>query len=82
MANGEIPQSLALSEAAPDSLSELFSRDPEKLSEIDLTRMVETLREQRVKWAASDAAGGSRGKAAPRSAPTLSSPASIEDLGL
>ncbi len=36
-----------LAEALPDSLDDLFSRDPLKLSEVDLRRIVEELRRMR-----------------------------------
>lgn len=60
----EVPQSAALSEASTDSLSELFSRDPEHLSELDLTKVVEGLRAQRVKWAAAEASAPEKKKTA------------------
>jgi len=40
----------ALSEASPQSLDELFSRDPLKLSDADITVIVVELRRQREKW--------------------------------
>ena len=81
---GLIPASNALAEAAPDSLNELFNRDPEKLSTGDLARLVEALREQRKRWAAAEAAGG-RGRSPARSpAPSTNNgpPPKVEDLGL
>lgn len=86
---GEIPQSPALSEATPDSLAELMSRDPEGFSQQDLARVVAALRAQRArqelanKQAAADGstkrlAGASR-KALP--APSATS-ASAEELDL
>lgn len=48
--NGLIPQSDALAEALPDSLSELFSRDPFGYSDKDLDRIIDVLRVQRAKW--------------------------------
>jgi len=52
-----IPQSSALAEAGIESLSDLFSRDPEGLTKQDFARIIETLRAQRVAWEASEAAG-------------------------
>lgn len=49
------PQVLA--EATTDSLSELFSRDPEKLSPDDLQKMVAALRLQRARWLEAQSAG-------------------------
>jgi hypothetical protein len=48
---GEIPQSTALREASPDSLTELFSRDPEGYQQRDRTRLVEELRLYRARLA-------------------------------
>lgn len=80
-----IPQSNALAEAG-ESLSELMSRDPESYSQQDLERIIQTLREQRVRWAEAEANGTTRGyrasgkAAAP--AKLTSTPAKPEDLGL
>jgi hypothetical protein len=60
---GGIPQSTALAEASPESLSDLFSRDPEGFSKQDISRIVETLRTQRKAWALAEASGK---KSAPR----------------
>lgn len=46
---GQIPQSNALSEADPLSLSELMSRDPEGLSAQDRGRIISALREDRAR---------------------------------
>jgi hypothetical protein len=57
---GIISQSNALAEAEIDSLAQLWERvstDPESANKSDMTRMVEYYREQRVKWAAAEAAG-------------------------
>lgn len=51
MTQGEIPQSQALAEASPESLSELFARDPEGYSKQDLARIVATLRDHRERMA-------------------------------
>jgi hypothetical protein len=77
-----------LTEARTDSLAELFSRDPERLTEIDLGRLIESLREQRSRWAAAEAEAASRPKGvravktpAARAA-SLITKAKPEDLGL
>jgi hypothetical protein len=49
-----IPQSSALAEASPESLSELMSRDPEGYQRQDRQRIIEALRAQREKWAAGE----------------------------
>jgi len=73
----------AIAEASVDSLAELFSRDPEKLSEIDLTRLVENLREQRVRWAAQEALPkAAKTKTVAGKAASLISASKPEDLGL
>lgn len=82
-ASGNIPQSSALVEASPDSLSELMSRDPEGYTRQDLDRIITVLREQRVRWQAAEAAGtGGRSAAAKANAKATSTKASLGDLGL
>lgn len=76
---GEIPQSLALREANPTSLDELFSRDPEHYSTQDLDRIVGALREQRERWAKTEAEPKSRAKPA-KAAPRTAQKLSAEDL--
>lgn len=78
---GTIPQSSALSEASPDSLTELLSRDPEGYTRQDLDRIISLMREQRVRWEATEAAGPRK---APKAASKLTSTvtASLDDLGL
>lgn len=51
---GEIPQSTALAEPSIDSISELFSRNPEELSDEDLARMLRGIRLQRERWKATE----------------------------
>ena len=82
---GEIPQSNALAEAQVDSISELFSRDPEMLKpgSPDLTRIIVALREQRVKWATLEAEGKTRGQKAKTATPkTLLAGTNAEELDL
>lgn len=80
-----IPQSDALAEAQVDSISELCSRDPENLSQVDLARLVEALRAQRVKWAAGEAERLTKPKtpkATSDKAKSLLAKSSAGDLGL
>jgi len=58
-----LPTSSALSEASPDSLSELFSRHPSQLSLEDEDKIVMILREQRARFAAAQASGAKTPKA-------------------
>lgn len=77
----EIPQSTALAEAQVDSLSDLFSRDPESFTKQDKAKLIEALRAQRVKWAAAEATGAKTVRqAAP--AKSLISKQAVGDLGL
>ena len=81
---GEIPQSPALAEASADSLSDLFSRDPETLSQTDFDRLISVLRAQRERWQATEAEAQAKPKRASAKAAGLvsSTTRSIEDLGL
>lgn len=67
-----------LAEANPQSLQELFSRDPLLLSRSDLLTISTELRRQRVAWAKAEA----RGQRAPKAPKTQSGPVDLEDLGL
>lgn len=82
---GSIPQSAALAEASPDSLTELFSRDPLGFGEQDLARLVTELRKQRERWASAEAGGTStrptRAKPVPASREIVSVQSAAE-LGL
>ena len=81
---GLIPQSQLLAEASEDSLSELFSRDPEGFQRQDRDLIVKALRAQRARFELAEA----EGKKAPRqlkagAKPTSSSTSlDLEDLGL
>lgn len=81
----ELPQSNALAEASPDSLSLLLSKDPEEMTRSDRTRVVEALRAQRARWQTAQVAKASAGPKAPkatRSATSiLQSTVKVEDLG-
>jgi hypothetical protein len=83
-ASPTVPQSDALAEASLDSLSELFSRDPEGYSAQDLTKVIETYRAMRVKWKASEAtaAASPKGPKVASAAKSLIASVSAEDAGL
>lgn len=66
---------ITLSEANPQSLDELFSRDPLKLSDADITIIVVELRRQREKWEAT-------GKRSTDPAAKKVVPKSLSDIGL
>ncbi len=51
-----------LTEADPDSLNELFSRDPLELSDADIDRIVAKEREVSAIWAAEEAAAHAAGR--------------------
>jgi len=84
--SGQIPQSQLLAEASEDSLSELFSRDPEGFTRQDRDQIVKALRAQRARFELAEA----EGKKAPRqlkagaaAKPTSSTTSlDLEDLGL
>lgn len=81
---GVIPQSAALAEADPFSLSELMSRDPEGYNRQDRDRIIAALRQDRVRREAAEKAAG-EGKRAPRAtkvAETTLVPVNIGDIGL
>ena len=75
MTGGHIPISAALAEASPESLTELFSRDPESYQQQDIKRIVEALRAQRERWKAAEGGREATAKKAkqPKVAEILSS---------
>lgn len=81
---GFIPQSDALKEVNPESISEFLSKSPRDLTPDDRKKMVSILREQRARWAKAEAAGEhTREKKAPgRAAASLITTKTAEDLGL
>lgn len=79
---GTIPHSEALAEAETDSLSVLMSRDPEEFSKIDIARLVEVLRGQRIKWLAAEGAKASAPRAKPSVAKSSIASVRAEDLDL
>lgn len=53
---GTIPQSEALGEALPTSLSELFNRNVEQISDSDIAGIIAEFRQMRERFAAAEAA--------------------------
>ena len=83
MPEGEIPQSQALAEAEPDSLTELLSRDPFKFTSQDRQRIIAALRERRAAWEKAEAeVAKPKAKKVPEAARSLLAKASPDDLGL
>lgn len=81
--SGEIPQSQALAEASTDSLSELFSRDPEGLSRQDRNAIVAALRAQRARVEAAEASGAKpRAPGAPKLPLSSTSSKTADEMGL
>ena len=75
----------ALAEATVDSLADLFSKDPEKFTEQDMTRLVENLRAQRARWQVQEAETAAKPKGAKsvaNKAKSLITDQSAGDLGL
>ena len=86
MTNGEIGpvESSPLDEAKPESLEDLFNKDPLKLTEQDLVRTVEYFRAARQTFLKQDAAKiprGAKNKAAPVKQ-ALDQKLTIDDLEL
>lgn len=65
-----------LAEVDPASLNELFSRDPLKLSDQDIDKMVEIYRAQRLRWKQEEATGG------PKKAAKIANNAETKKLSL
>jgi hypothetical protein len=66
-----------LSEASPDSLSELFARNPLQLSDQDIGKIVSELRRQREKWQVDE--GKPKAKKASKA---VKLDVSLDDLGI
>lgn len=64
-----------LAEASPESLAELFAKDPLSLTDSDIERIVTSLREARAKWESAP-----KGRAPKAEAKPL--PTDLADLGL
>lgn len=75
------PTESVLNEASPESLSDLFDRDPLSLTDDNVARIVAELRLQRARWATSEEAKKSAPRVA-KAAPKIKAEASlsIEDL--
>ena len=83
---GTLPASPALTEASPDSLSELFSRDPLQYTEQDIDQIIGELRKQRERLAAAQGPDGKPVKpikqAKAPAGPTLLDAETAAELGL
>jgi hypothetical protein len=83
---GQLPQSNALAQAGSgaESIAELLSRDPEGYQSQDLDRIIEIMRDQRQRWMAAEAQGGSSPRTKPGPGPKVPqiTKASISDIGL
>jgi hypothetical protein len=77
---GALPRSTALAEASPDSLGELFSRDPFSYTQLDRQRIVVELRAQRARWQAAEDAGRKAPRAQKAASPS-SGPIVVGDAG-
>ncbi len=81
-----IPQSQALAEADSNSLSELFSRDPEGYTRQDLDNVISEYRQRRINWDIAEKAGVKvkpvRVEGGNTKSKSLTSDKSAEDLGL
>jgi hypothetical protein len=77
---GQLPQSSALAEASPDSVSILMDKDPEQYTRQDRDRIVKLLRANRERLAAAEAAGPTRKVAQAKVGTTVVE--KPEDLGL
>jgi len=66
----------------PESLDELFSRDPRQLGEADITKIVEALRKQRKAWKVAEAQGARVTRKAKAPAGPKPEVKSLKDLGL
>lgn len=83
MTNSTSPQASPLAGVHPDTLSELFARDPLSLAEQDIETIVTELRRARAKWREAELTGATkapRSKAAPKQA--ASPKINLDDIGL
>ncbi len=72
------PGILALAEADINSLDELFARDPLKLSDVDIDRIVGELRRKRGNWLVLEASGKTKGGAREPAAPKVVKPPKVK----
>lgn len=68
-----------ITELSPNSLTELFSRDPNDWNDQDLEKIVSALRADRARHQKAEAEGKVKGQKRPGKAPA---PTSLADLGL
>lgn len=83
--NGEIPASGAITEAQVESLTELMSRDPQGYTSQDRQKIIAVLREQRERFAQTEAEAASNPKKAKKDAGNIllkKALTSTKDLGL
>lgn len=71
-----------LLEADPASLNELFNRDPEGYSEVDLGRLIEVLREQRARWVKAQAEAGGLGRTKSAVSPATAAKRLVSDRNI
>jgi hypothetical protein len=79
-----LPLSNAIAEASPESIAELFSRDPEGYAQQDISRIIAELRTARERWAKAEAEkgiGGTRAKPSPKTIPAILA-SKPSDIGL
>lgn len=71
-----------LSQATPTSLNDVFNKDPEELSEEEITRVIEALRADRLRFVIEDAAKPATRKTAPKKTLQEIGTLTLDDLGL
>lgn len=78
------PTTSPLAEAKPESLNELFSRDPLTLTEEDAERICAVFRKERENWKPGEVARKTATKGASKGTRKIAAPADIDlkDLGL
>lgn len=75
-----LPISFALREAAPESITELFSRPVEGMEDTDIDRVILECRNNRARMEAAEAAGAKQPK--PRKATKDYDPIELNDLDI
>jgi len=71
-----------LVQASPESLDELFSRDPLELSSQDIDKIVAHLRAQRHQWSADEAAGATKARSKGKKPPAPKEKIALDQLDL
>lgn len=78
----QLPLSPALSEASPESIQELLSRDPEGYQQQDLSRVIQLIRENRTRLEAANQEGRKVKHQKVKELPAPANPTeTAEDLG-